>query len=61
MAEAELCVRGSPMRLFMWRVSHSEYFLNWVLVLILVSCVQLAWETYAEEPWEWAVLGASER
>ena len=40
----------------MWTLTHGQHFLNWVLVLILLSCLQLAWETYATEEWEWACL-----
>ena len=46
----------SSIRRVLWDLTHSEEFLNFILVLIIASCVQLAWETYATEAWENNVL-----
>jgi len=46
----------SECRVILWDITHSGNFSNAVLMLIIMSCVQLAWETYAVESWELTVL-----
>ena len=38
----------NPVRLKIWMIAHSDFFNNWVMTLILLSCLQLAWETYVD-------------
>jgi len=40
----------------MWAITHNSLFLNWVLVLILLSCIQLGWETYSSSDLEDQIL-----
>lgn len=38
----------NALRRKIWWITHTETFGTWVMILILASCVQLAWETYTD-------------
>ena len=41
-----------PVRMKIFWLVHTEAFINGAVILIILSCIQLAWETYATTEWE---------
>merc|ERR1740130_51895 len=41
-----------PVRMKLFWLVHTDAFINGAVILIILSCIQLAWETYATSEWE---------
>ena len=45
-----------PVRMRLFTLTHTAWFMNTVLIAIVLSCIQLAWETYADSDIEDTIL-----